>query len=464
MKKMLTKKSYAFGWHYPEKNSAKTSAGLSEEVVKKISTLKKEPAWMRAFRLQGYQKFLAKKMPTWGGDLSRLNFQNIHYFVRPESAPSKNWQDVSPDIKKTFDRLGIPEAEKKFLAGVGAQYDSETVYHNLSAELKKLGVIYASMDEAVQKYPGLVKKYFGTLIPALDNKFAALNSAVWSGGSFVYVPKGVKVERPLQAYFRINAARMGQFERTLIIIEDEAEAHYIEGCTAPTYSENSLHAAVVEVFVGKNARFRYTTIQNWSDNVFNLVTKRARVETGGSMSWVDGNLGSCLTMKYPSCYLMGRGAHGETLSLAWAGHNQHQDTGAKMIHVAPQTTSQIVAKSVSSDTGRTSYRGLVQIDKSADGARARVQCDALLLGAKAKSDTYPTNIKKNATAIIEHEASVSQLDEKRLAYLQSRGLSESRARSLMVQSFFDPIIRHLPMEYALELKELINLEMEGSVG
>ena len=464
MNKILKKKSYAFGWHYPEKNSAKTEAGLSKQVVTKISSLKNEPDWMKQFRLTAYKTFLTKKMPDWGANLSDLDFKKIHYFIRPQSKTGQNWNTVSPDIKKTFDRLGIPEAEKKFLAGVSAQYDSEVVYHNLSAELSKLGVIYASMDEALKKYPALVKKYFGTLIPTSDNKFAALNSAVWSGGSFVYVPKNVKVDRPLQAYFRINAARLGQFERTLIIIEDGAEAHYIEGCTAPTYSENSLHAAVVEVFVGKNATFRYTTIQNWSDNVYNLVTKRARVDAGGSMSWVDGNLGSKITMKYPSCHLVGAGAHGEVLSLAWAGAGQHQDAGAKMLHLAPNTTSQIISRSVSENNGRTSYRGLALINTNAENSRARVQCDALLLSARAKSDTYPTNIQKNSNSIIEHEASVSRLDEKRLAYLQSRGIAEARAKSLMVQSFFEPITRHLPIEYALELKELINLEMAGSVG
>lgn len=415
-------------------------------------------------RLKAYAIFQEKIMPPWGADLSRINFDDIYYYMKPVTNQGRTWDDVPESMKVTFDRLGIPEAEKKFLAGVGAQYDSEVIYHSLIDSLSKKGVVFTDMDTALRDYPEIVKKYFGTLIPAHDNKFAALNTAVWSGGSFVYVPKGVHVEMPLQAYFRINAKNMGQFERTLIIAEEGSYVHYVEGCTAPVYASDSLHAAVVEIFVAKGARVRYTTIQNWSKDVYNLVTKRARVEEEGTMEWIDGNLGSRVTMKYPSVYLMGRKAHGEVLSIAFAGAGQHQDAGGKAIHNAPETSSIITSKSISKDGGRTSYRGLVHMAPNAVGSKSNVKCDALILDPASRSDTYPTMKIRAKDVTLGHEATVSKVGEEQLFYLMSRGLDEPTATGLIVSGFIEPIVKELPLEYAVELNKLIQLEMEGSVG
>lgn len=453
-----------FGFSVPEKYVYKAERGLSEEVVRGISKMKNEPEWMEELRLRAYSMFEEKPLPTWGGDLSGIDFNSIYYYLKPTDRVEKRWEDVPEEIKETFDRLGVLEAEQKHLAGVKAQFDSEVIYGSLQEELEEEGVIFLGMDEALQKYPEVVKEYFGKLVPYTDNKFAALNSAVWSGGSFVYIPKGIHVKRPLQAYFRINAARMGQFERTLIIAEEESYVHYVEGCTAPIYAEDSLHVAVVEVIVKKGARVRYTTIQNWSSNVYNLVTKRARVEENGIMEWVDGNLGSRLTMKYPSCFLVGEGAYGEMLSIAYANKGQHQDAGSKMIHIAPNTSSKIISKSISLGGGRTSYRGLVSVIPSAKNAKSRVECDALILDDKSRSDTFPTMDINESSARIEHEATVSKIGEEKLYYLMSRGLSEVEAMSLLVSGFIEPIVKELPMEYAVELNRLIELEMEGSVG
>lgn len=456
---------YKYGFNYPEKPVFRSRKGLSHQVIDDLSDHKGEPDWMRKFRHDALDIFYAKAMPTWGGPaLQELNFDEIYYYLKPVDQQGRTWDDVPADIKKTFDRLGIPEAEKKFLGGVGAQYDSEVVYHSLKKEWEDAGVIFLDTDSALKKYPELFKKYWATVIPPSDNKFAALNSAVWSGGSFVYVPKGVKVEVPLQAYFRINAANAGQFERTLIVVEEGAQAHYIEGCTAPTYSSDSLHSAVVEIVVQKNARFRYTTIQNWSTNVYNLVTKRAMAYEGGTMEWIDGNIGSKLTMKYPAVYLMGERAHGEILSVAFARDGQHQDAGGKVVHVAPNTTSQIVSKSISKGTGRSSYRGLCKVYEGAANAKSKVECDALLLDAHSRTDTFPYIEIENDTASVGHEASVSKISEEQLFYLMSRGLSEEQAQTMIVRGFIEPISRELPMEYAVELNRLIELEMEGSVG
>jgi Fe-S cluster assembly protein SufB len=419
---------------------------------------------MRQFRLKSYEIFMKKPMPSWGGDLTQLDFDNIFYYLRPTEGQGRSWDEVPEDIKKTFDRLGIPEAERKFLAGVGAQYESEVVYHSLREDLQKQGVIFVDTDTAVREYPDLVKKYFGTVIPPSDNKFAALNSAVWSGGSFIYVPKGVKVDIPLQAYFRINAQNMGQFERTLIICDEDSYAHYVEGCTAPTYSSDSLHSAVVEIIVLKGARCRYTTIQNWSNNVYNLVTKRATAYQDATMEWVDGNLGSKLTMKYPAVYLMEPGAKGETLSVAFAGDGQHQDAGAKMVHVAPHTNSTIVSKSISKGLGRASYRGLVKVYPGAEQIRSNVRCDALLINESSRTDTYPYIEIEEDNVEVAHEATVSKVGDEQIFYLMSRGLTEEEAMSLIVTGFIEPIAKELPLEYAIELNRLIQLEMEGSVG
>ena len=459
--------NYPPGFSMPETAGAKFPQGLSEAVVGKISDHKNEPQWMRAMRLQALSQFTAMPLPKWSttvDGLDRIDFDTIHYFVTPDQKPQSSWDDLPSEIKTTFDRLGIPEAEKKFLAGVGGQYDSSVVYHSIEAKLKKLGVIFVDPESGLREHEELFKKYFGKVVPAGDNKFAALNTACWSGGSFIYVPKGVHVDLPLQAYFRINAERMGQFERTLIIADEGSFVHYIEGCTAPSYTTNSLHSAVVEIIVKPGARVRYTTIQNWSKNVYNLVTKRARVEANGIMEWVDFNGGSQLTMKYPSVYLVGPGAHGEILSLAMAGNGQHQDAGGKAIHMAPNTTSRIISKSVSFGGGRTSYRGLVKVTPDAVGAKSHVVCDALLLDAQSRSDTYPTMDIQNETATIEHEASVSKIGPEQLFYLMSRGLSELDARSLIVHGFMEPIVKTLPMEYAVELNRLVELEMEGAVG
>ncbi len=462
---------YKFGFNDNDNAtySYRTEKGLSEDVVREISRVKNEPQWMTDFRVKSYHHFLEKPMPTgfWGGSIQNyeLDFNDIYYYARASDRPEADWSDVPEYIKDTFDKLGIPEAEKKSLiAGVGAQYDSEVVYHSIRADLEKLGVIFTDTDSAVRDYPEIMQQYFGTIVPPADNKFAALNSAVWSGGSFVYVPAGVKVDIPLQAYFRINKENMGQFERTLIIAEEGSFVHYVEGCTAPTYSTDSLHSAVVEIVVKKNARVRYTTIQNWSTNVYNLVTKRAAAYEDAVMEWVDGNLGSRLTMKYPSVYLMGPRAHGEVLSLAMASDGQHQDAGAKMVHVAPDTTSTIISKSVSRGSGRTSYRGALHVHQGAVRSKATVRCDALLLDKQARSDTYPLMEIEEEQVNIGHEASVSRVGEEQLFYLQSRGISEVEATKMIVNGFVEPIVKELPMEYAVELNRLIELQMEGAVG
>lgn len=453
-----------FGFKMPEVPLIKTAKGLNIDIVSSISKYKNEPEWMTAYRLSAYEIFKNKPMPTWGADLSGINFDDIYYYSKPTDEEKKTWEEVPDSIKETFERLGVPQAEREYLAGVKAQYDSEVAYSSLISELEDEGVIFLSTDTALKKYPDLFKEYFGKVIPAGDNKFAALNSAVWSGGSFVYIPKGVHVKRPLQAYFRINAERIGQFERTLIIADEGSFAHYVEGCTAPVYSADSLHAAVVEVFVKKGARFRYTTIQNWSNNVYNLVTKRARVEESAVMEWVDGNLGSKVTMKYPSCYLVGDNSRGEVLSIAYAGEGQQQDAGAKMIHVGKNTSSTIISKSISSQGGRTSYRGLVDVSPASKNVRTRVECDALILDEKSASDTFPVMRINESSANIEHEATVSRIGEEKLFYLMSRGLTEAEAMSLIVSGFIEPIVKELPMEYAVELNRLVELEMEGSVG
>ncbi len=458
------KTDYPMGFHKPEAAVFKTPRGLSREVVESISRFKNEPAWMLQIRLQALQLFEQKMLPTWGADLSGIDFDAMYYYVSPSEKKFSQWADVPADIKDTYDKIGIPQAEQEFLAGVGAQYDSEVIYHNLKQKWEDQGVIFTDTDTALQKYPELLREYFGTVIPVSDNKFAALNTAVWSGGSFVYVPKGVHVDIPLQAYFRINAANMGQFERTLIIADEGSYVHYVEGCTAPIYTTDSLHAAVVEIVVKKGARCRYTTIQNWSNNVYNLVTKRMLVEENGFGEWIDANLGAKVTMKYPSVILNGRGAKGEVLSLALAGAGQHQDAGAKAIHLAPDTTSTITSKSVSLGGGRASYRGMVKIIKGAKGSKSFVRCDALLLDELSRSDTYPTNIVNEQDVTLGHEASVSKIGEEQLFYLMCRGLSEAQATSLIVNGFIEPIVKELPLEYAVELNRLISLSMEGSVG
>lgn len=462
--KNILAKEYAFGFHEPENNFYTSGTGLSEATVREISGMKNEPSWMLEERLRALALFHSKSMPTWGGDLSTIDFDSIHYFIRPSEKQGRTWDEVPAEVKRTFDRLGIPEAEKKYLAGVGAQYESEVVYHSLKSSLSKQGVIFTDMDSALREYPEIVRQYFGTIVPANDNKFAALNTAVWSGGSFVYIPVGVHVTLPLQAYFRINAKNMGQFERTLIIAEEGSSVHYVEGCTAPIYATDSLHAAVVEILVKPRASLRYTTIQNWSKNVYNLVTKRAVAQEEATMEWIDGNLGSKQTMKYPSIYLIGKKARGEILSLAFAGDGQHQDAGGKVIHNAPETTSTITSKSISQGTGRTSYRGLVRILPQATNARTRVRCDALMLDETARSDTYPTMDVLCSDAVVEHEASVSAIGDEQLFYLQSRGLTETLASAMIVNGFVEPIVKELPMEYAVELNRLIEMEMEGSVG
>lgn len=455
---------YQYGFSKPENYVFKSKKGLNTQVVQNISWHKKEPEWMLNFRLRALEMFYHKPLPMWGGDLTHINFDDIYYYIKPIQKKTNRWEDLPPEIKDTYDKIGIPEAEKKYLAGVSAQYESESIYNSIQKTLQKKGVIFLDMDSGLREYPELVKKYFSTIIPAGDNKFAALNSAVWSGGSFVYVPKGVKVELPLQAYFRINAANMGQFERTLIIAEEGSYVHYVEGCTAPIYSTDSLHSAVVEIIVKPGARVRYTTIQNWSSNVYNLVTKRAKVEEEGVMEWVDANLGSKLTMKYPSVYLVGKGARGEILSIAYAGTNQHQDAGGKAVHMAPFTTSKITSKSISKGGGRTSYRGLLQVYKGAHNVRSKVVCDALLLDPQSRSDTYPTMKIEEKNVQIEHEATVSKVGEEQLFYLQSRGLSKELAESMVVNGFIEPIIKEIPLEYAVEMNRLIALQMEGSVG
>lgn len=456
--------TYKFGFHKPENYIYKSQKGINAEVVRQISLHKGEPAWMTEFRLRSFAFFLRKSMPGWGADLSGINFDDIYYYIKPTKDKASSWEDLPAEIKDTYDKIGIPEAEKKFLAGVSAQYESEVVYKSIQKALTRQGVVFLDMDSGLREHPDIVKQYFGTVIPPLDNKFAALNSAVWSGGSFVYVPKGVHVELPLQAYFRINAANMGQFERTLIIAEEGSYVHYVEGCTAPIYTTDSLHSAVVEIIVKPGARVRYTTIQNWSNNVYNLVTKRTLVYEEGIMEWVDGNLGSKVTMKYPSVYLMGRKAHGEVLSIAYAGPGQHQDAGGKAIHVAGETTSQIISKSISRGGGRTSYRGLVQVNPGAKNCRSKVVCDALLLDEDSRSDTYPDMKINDQDVHIEHEATVSKIGDEQLFYLESRGIEKTAAESMIVNGFIEPIVKELPLEYAVEMNRLIQLQMEGSVG
>ena len=458
---------YKWGFHDDTQPLFIAEKGLDEEKLRAMSKMKNEPAWMLEQRLESYRTFLTLENPSWAGSpdvLNAIDFNDIHYYVRATDRDSTKWEDVPEYIKDTFDKLGIPEAEKAFLAGAGAQYDSEVVYHNIREDLAKQGVLFLGMDQGLAEHGDLVREYFGTIVPAGDNRFAALNSAVWSGGSFIYVPKGVKIDIPLQAYFRINTENMGQFERTLIIADEGSYVHYVEGCTAPTYSTDSLHSAVVEIIVKKGARVRYTTIQNWSNNVYNLVTKRAYAYEDAVMEWVDGNLGSKLTMKYPSIFLMGERAHGEILSLAFAGSGQHQDAGGKIVHVAPNTSSAIVSKSVSRGSGRTSYRGLLKVYEGAENSSSTVRCDALLLDDFSRSDTYPTMEVDEERVQIGHEASVSKLGEDQLFYLMARGIEESEAAKMVVNGFVEPIVKELPMEYAIELNRLIELQMEGSVG
>ncbi len=455
---------YKFGFSDPDSFVFQSRKGLDEEIVRQISAMKNEPAWMLDFRLRALTHFKNRPMPKWGGDLSKLNLDQIYFYTRPTDKEGRSWDEVPDTIKRTFDRLGIPEAEQKFLAGVGAQYESEMVYHNIQEHLASQGVIFKSIENGLKEHEDLFREYFGTVIPIEDNKFAALNSAVWSGGSFVYIPPGVKVDLPLQAYFRVNTADSGQFERTLIIADEGSWAHYVEGCTAPIYTTNSFHSGVIEIIVKKGARFRYTTIQNWSNNMYNLVTQRSIVNEGATMEWVDANLGSKLTMKYPSCYLVGERAHGEILSLAFASKGQHQDTGGKMIHVAPHTSSKVTSKSISKNGGRTSYRGLLKVHKDAYDVRSNAVCDALLLDDTSRSDTYPYIEIDQEDVTIGHEASVSKVGEEQLFYLMSRGLSEEEATTMVVSGFIEPLVKELPMEYAIEMNRLIQLQMEGSIG
>ncbi|WP_419855736.1 Fe-S cluster assembly protein SufB [Candidatus Poriferisodalis sp.] len=455
---------YKLGWSDEEDYVFKPRKGLDEEIIREMSSLKNEPQWMLDFRLRAYKTFLRKPMPNWGGDMSEIYFDDIYYYIKPTEGQVDAWEELPDSVKDTYEKLGIPEAERKYLAGVTAQYESEVVYHRNREDLEAQGVLFSDMDSAVKEYPEIVQRYFGTIIPPGDNKFAALNSAVWSGGSFIYVPPGVEVEMPLQAYFRINAENMGQFERTLIIADEGATVHYIEGCSAPVYTTDSLHSAVVELVALPGGRITYTTIQNWSNNVFNLVTKRAAAYDEAHVEWIDGNIGSRLTMKYPAVYLMGPKASGEVLSVAYAGNGQHQDAGAKMVHAAPETTSKIVSKSISKDGGRTTYRGLVRVEDGMSGCRSHVQCDALLLDQDSRSDTYPYQEIGSRDAEIGHEATVSKVADEQLFYLMSRGLSAEQAMGMVVNGFIEPVTRTLPMEYAVEWSRLIELQMEGSIG
>jgi Fe-S cluster assembly protein SufB len=457
---------YKYNFRSESKPVFQAKRGLSEDIVRQISAHKGEPEWMLEFRLNALKIYYSKPMPKWGGDLSTLEntLDDIYYYLKPQDKMERSWDDVPQDIKDTFEKLGIPEAERKVLAGVGAQYESEMVYHSLKKEWEDKGIIFESIEDGLRKYPEIFREHFSTVVPPEDNKFAALNSAVWSGGSFVYIPKGVKIDIPLQAYFRVNAEQLGQFERTLIIVEEGAQAMYIEGCTAPVYTTESFHSGVIEIIVKPNARFRYVTIQNWSHNMYNLVTQRSMVHEHATMEWLDGNLGSKLTMKYPSCYLVGEGAHGEILSIAYAGNGQHQDTGGKVIHAAPHTTSQIISKSISRGTGRATYRGLCKIYDGARDAKSNVECDALLLNPTSRTDTFPYIEIEEQTANVGHEATVSKIGEEQLFYLMSRGLSEEEAAAMIVRGFIEPIAKQLPLEYAVELNRLIELEMEGSVG
>jgi len=455
---------YRYGFHDKDISVFRTERGLTKEVVEEISRMKEEPEWMLEQRLKALEIFYSKPMPQWGGDLSELDFDEIVYYVKPTEEQGRTWDEVPDEIKETFDKLGIPDAEQKYLAGVSAQYESEVVYQSLEKDLEDLGIIFKDTDSALQEHEELFKEYFGKVIPASDNKFSALNTAVWSGGSFIYVPKGVVATAPLQAYFRINSENMGQFERTLIIVDEGASVHYVEGCTAPVFTTNSLHSAVVEIFVKKDAYCRYTTIQNWANNVYNLVTKRATVEANGTMEWIDGNMGSKLTMKYPSVLLKGEGARGMTISIALAGKGQHQDAGAKMYHLAPNTSSSIVSKSISKKGGKVSYRGIVNFGRKADGARSNIECDTLIMDNESTSDTIPYNEIYNDNISLEHEAKVSKVSEEQLFYLMSRGLGEQEATDMIVMGFIEPFTKELPMEYAVEMNRLIKYEMEGSIG
>ncbi|MBB5180913.1 Fe-S cluster assembly protein SufB [Planomicrobium koreense] len=463
-KKMPEIGDYKYGFHDKDVSIFRSKRGLTEEIVREISKIKEEPEWMLNSRLKALKLFYSMPMPQWGGDLGSLNFDEITYYVKPSEQSQTSWDEVPEEIKATFDKLGIPEAEQKYLAGVSAQYESEVVYHNMKVELEDMGIVFKDTGSALRENEDLFKEYWQSVIPAADNKFAALNTAVWSGGSFIYVPKGVKVESPLQAYFRINSENMGQFERTLIIVDEGASVHYVEGCTAPVYTTNSLHSAVVEIIVKKDAYCRYTTIQNWANNVFNLVTKRAFVDANGTMEWIDGNIGSKLTMKYPAIYLKGEGARGMTLSIAIAGKGQHQDAGAKMIHLAPNTSSSIVSKSISKQGGKVSYRGIVHFGRKADGARSNIECDTLIMDNQSTSDTIPYNEILNDNVSLEHEAKVSKVSEEQLFYLMSRGVSEQEATEMIVMGFIEPFTKELPMEYAVEMNRLIKFEMEGSIG
>ena len=453
-----------YDFHTPEHYVFKARKGLDEEIVRQISAIKGEPEWMLEYRLKAYRHFVERPMPNWGPDLSELDFDDIYYYIKPIDKAGRSWDEIPEEIKETFDRLGIPEAEQKFLAGVGAQYESEMVYHRIQEQLERQGVIFKSIEDGLREHPDLFRQYFGKVVPINDNKFAALNSAVWSGGSFVYVPPGVEVALPLQAYFRLNSANIGQFERTLIIADEGAKVHYVEGCTAPMYSTESLHTGVIEIIVRPGAYVRYTTIQNWSTNVYNLVTQRAMVYENGTMEWVDANMGSKVTMKYPSCYLVGEGAHGEILSVAFARDGQILDAGGKMIHLAPNTSSKIISKSISKGTGQSSYRGLLKVRRGAKNVRSHVTCDALLLDEASRSDTYPYMEIEEDDVTIGHEASVSKVDEDQLFYLMSRGLSEEEATTMVVSGFMEFFVKELPMEYAIEMNRLIRLQMEGSVG
>lgn len=460
----LPNEEYQYGFHDDVEGVVAFGKGLSESVVREISRLKNEPEWMLEIRLKAYQSFMDQKMPSWGADLSKVDFDEYIYFLRASDQVERSWDDVPQEIRNTFDRLGIPEAEAKYLSGVATQYDSEVVYASMLQEVESKGVLFFDMDTGLRDYPEIVKQYFGKLVPYNDNKFAALNTAVWSGGSFIYIPKGVTLDKPLQSYFRINAEQMGQFERTMIIVDEGADVHYVEGCTAPIYKKDAMHAAVVEIFVHKNAKCRYTTIQNWSSNVYNLVTKRAQVEAHGMMEWIDGNIGAYITMKYPSCVLIGEYAKGMTISIAVAGANQWQDAGAKMIHKAPNTQSTIISKSVSRNGGTVNYRGIVHHDKNAINAKTKIECDTLILDQLSMSDTMPVNVVDTNASIIEHEARVSKISEEELFYLMSRGLSEEQASETIIMGFLEPFTRELPMEYAVELNQLMKMEMEGSVG
>ncbi|WP_127580150.1 Fe-S cluster assembly protein SufB [Paenibacillus koleovorans] len=463
-KDMLDMEDYKYGFRDEHQNIFRSEKGLTADIVAEISRMKNEPQWMLDFRLKSLDIFNSMPMPRWGGNMDDLDFNDITYYVKPSEKQGKTWEEVPEEIKNTFDKLGIPEAEQKFLAGVSAQYESEVVYHSMQEDLEKQGVIFTDTDTALREHPELFREYFGTIVPPSDNKFAALNSAVWSGGSFIYVPKGVKCDIPLQAYFRINSENMGQFERTLIITDDDSFVHYVEGCTAPIYSTNSLHSAVVEIICKKNSRARYTTIQNWAPNIYNLVTKRAVAEENATMEWVDGNIGSKLTMKYPAVVLKGRGAKGMVLSIAVAGKGQHQDAGAKMIHLAPDTTSTIVSKSISKHGGKVTYRGLASFGRNSQGSKANIKCDTLILDNQSTSDTIPYNEIMNDNITLEHEATVSKVSEDQLFYLMSRGLTDAEATQMIVMGFIEPFTKELPMEYAVEMNRLIKFEMEGSIG